>query len=53
MNLNKSFPTFMKKKSEVVNDLVDFVTMVKNETGETPKFIRCDNTGENVKACEI
>ena len=40
-------------EEKVANDLIDFVTMVKSETGETPKFIRCDNTGENVKVSEI
>jgi hypothetical protein len=38
---------FLKRKSDVVNSIVEFVKKLKAGNPEMVKFLRCDNSGEN------
>ena len=42
----------MKKKSEVVEDKILYLTKLKEKFGYYPDYIRLDNSGENVKLSE-
>ena len=47
----KKWSYFLKKKSDLKKTLLDHITMMGME-GKKVKFVRCDNAGENTKACE-
>ena len=52
-NTGMIFPTFIKKKSDAIADMVNFIKMVKEKYNREIKYIRCDVAGENKKMKEI
>ena len=45
---NKRFVSFLKKKSEVAEDTLKFISQIKGEGKDLPHFFRLDRAGENM-----
>ena len=50
-NTSMKWSYFLNKKSDLATKVVSFVKAMKQKDPESPKFLRCDNAGEN-KTCE-
>jgi hypothetical protein len=49
----KKWATFLKKKSDIPQDCMDFMELVKQAKGRPPMFIRLDNSAENKEFASI
>ena len=47
------FTTFLKKKSEAIEDFMNFYKLIIKRYHKKPKYIRCDNSGENNKIAKM
>ena len=50
---NRSNFEFLKSKSQVPEDGIELLKIIKSKTGHYPKYIRLDNSGENKKLRDI
>ena len=46
-----AFASFLARKSQVKDHIIPLIRELRNK-GKTVKYIRCDNTGENIKLKE-